>query len=91
MSNSLQLYGLSPARFLCPLDSQGKDTGVRCHPLLQGNLPDPRIESTSPAATALQADYFTVEPLGNPQTDRVLYINYMYLNKSERKNMVVNP
>ena len=91
MSDSLQLYGLQPARFLCPLDSPGKDTAVCCYPLLQGNLPDPGIEPTSPAATALQADYFTAEPLGNPQTERVFYINYMYLNKSERKNIVVNP
>ena len=91
MSDSLQLYGLYPDRFLCPLDSPGKDTAVCCYPLLQGNLPDPGIEPTSPAATALQADYFTAEPLGNPQTERVFYINYMYLNKSERKNIVVNP
>ena len=36
MSNFLQLYGLYPARLLCPWDSQGKNTGVDCHCLLQG-------------------------------------------------------
>ena len=31
--------GLWPARFLCPRDSLGKNTGVRCHFLLQGIFP----------------------------------------------------
>ena len=30
-----------PARLLCPWDSPGKNTGVGCHALLQGDLPDP--------------------------------------------------
>ena len=34
MSNSLQLHGLLPARFLCPWDFPGKNTGVGCHLLL---------------------------------------------------------
>ena len=36
VSNSLWAYGLSPARFLCPWDSPGKNTEVGCHFLLQG-------------------------------------------------------
>ena len=36
LSNSLWPYGLQPARFLCPRDSPGKNTGVDCHALLQG-------------------------------------------------------
>ena len=39
MSNSLQPYELQPARLLCPWDSPGKNTGVGCHVLLQGNFP----------------------------------------------------
>ena len=39
MSNFLQLYGLYPARLLCPWDSQGKNTGVGCHFILQGIFP----------------------------------------------------
>ena len=39
MSNSLRLYGLQPARILCPWDSLGKDTGVGCHAFLQGIFP----------------------------------------------------
>ena len=34
MSNSLQLHGLLPARFLCPWDFPGKNTAVGCHFLL---------------------------------------------------------
>ena len=29
----------TPARFLCPWDSSGKNTGVGCHFLLQGIFP----------------------------------------------------
>ena len=36
MSDSLQPFGLLPARLLCPWDSSGKNTGVGCHALLQG-------------------------------------------------------
>ena len=33
-----------PTRFLCPWASPGKNIGVGCHALLQGNLPNPGIE-----------------------------------------------
>jgi len=36
MSESLQPYGLQPARLLCPWNFPGKNTGVSCHFLLQG-------------------------------------------------------
>ena len=36
VSDSLQPYGLQPARLLCPWDSPGKNTGAGCHALLQG-------------------------------------------------------
>ena len=39
VSDSLQPYGLVPARLLCPGDSLGKNTGVGCHALLQGIFP----------------------------------------------------
>ena len=38
-SNYLWLYGLQPARLLCPWDSPGKNTGVGHHALLQGIFP----------------------------------------------------
>ena len=36
MSDSLWPHGLQPGRLLCPWNSPGKNTGVRCHSLLQG-------------------------------------------------------
>ena len=39
VSNSVQPYGLEPARLLCPWDSPGKNTGVGCHFLLHGIFP----------------------------------------------------
>ena len=44
VSNSLQPSGLQLARLFCPQDSPGKNTGVGCHFLLQGDLPDPGME-----------------------------------------------
>ena len=38
-------------RLLCPWDSPGKHTGVGCHFLLQGNLPNPGVQPASPALT----------------------------------------
>ena len=51
----------SPARLLCPWDSPGQKTGMGCHSLLQGNLPNPGIKSSSPT---LQADSLPSEPPG---------------------------
>ena len=39
MTNSLWAHGLYPTRLLCPWDSPGKNTKVRCHALLQGIFP----------------------------------------------------
>ena len=44
-------------------DSPGKNTGVGCHALLQGDLPDPGIKPGSPA---LQLDSLPSEPPGKP-------------------------
>ena len=37
--DSLRPCGLYPTRLLCPWDSPGKNSGVGCHFLLQGNFP----------------------------------------------------
>ena len=54
---------LQPTRLLCPWNSPGKNTGMGCHSLLQGDLPNPVLEPVSPA---LQADSLPSEPLGKP-------------------------
>ena len=51
----------SLTRLLCPRNSPGKNAGVGSQALLQGNLPDPGIELSSPA---LQADSLLSEPPG---------------------------
>ena len=45
VSNSLRPYGLQPARLIWPRDSPGKNTGMGCHSLPQGDLPNPGIQS----------------------------------------------
>ena len=55
----LQPYGLRPTRLLCPWDSPGKNTGVGCHALLQGDLPHPGIEPASLMSPALAGGFFT--------------------------------
>ena len=47
-----------------------KNTGMGCHFLLQGNLPDPGIKPMFPA---LAGRFFTTEPLGE------LHVHNFYL------------
>ena len=58
VSDSVRPYGLQPTRLLCPWDTAGKNTGVGCHALLQGNLPDPGIEPASLTSPALASEFF---------------------------------
>ena len=51
-------------------DSPGKNTGVGCHALLQGNLPNPGIKSRSPT---LQADSLPSAPPGKPFLCNIFY------------------
>ena len=39
VSDSVQPYGLQPARLLSSWDSSGNNTGVGCHALFQGIFP----------------------------------------------------
>ena len=58
MSDSLWPYGLQPTRLLCSWDSPGKNTGVGCHFLLQGDLPDPGMEPVSLTSPALAGWFY---------------------------------
>ena len=65
--DSLQPYGLWPARFLCPWDSPGKNTRVGCHALLQGIFP---IQGLNPRLLHLlhwQAGSLPLAPPGKPR------------------------
>ena len=63
VSDTLQPHGLQPIRLFFPWDFPGKSTGVGCHFLLQGDLPDPGIE---PASPALAGRFFITVPPGKP-------------------------
>ena len=62
-SNSVQHYGLQPARLLCPRDSLGRNTRVGCHALTPGDLPNPGIQPGSPV---LQAESLPLSHQGGP-------------------------
>ena len=55
---------MEPAKLLCPWDFSGKNTGAGLPFPSPGDLPNPRIEPTSPALTGR---FFTTEPPGNPK------------------------
>ena len=54
----------SPPGSSCPWDFLGKNTGVGCHALLQGDLPNPGIE---PASLALLVDSLPLSHQGSPK------------------------
>ena len=66
VSDSLQPHGRYPARLLCPWDFPGKNTGVGCHFLTPGDLPDPEIKPTPPAVSCVIGGFFTTELPGKP-------------------------
>ena len=64
LSDSLWPHGLSPARFLCPQSSPGKNAREGGHSLLQGGLPDPGIEPVSLTSPALAGGFFITSAAG---------------------------
>ena len=46
-------------------DSPDKNTGVACHALLQGDLPDPGIKPASPDTLVLQANSLPLSHRGS--------------------------
>ena len=75
MSNSLWPHGLQLASLLYPWYSPGKNTGVGCHALLQGSLPNPGIEPRSPI---LQADSY----YPNHQRSPILSVQSVQFSRS---------
>ena len=64
VSDSLQHHEPWPAKFLCPWDFPGKNTGVGCHFLLQGIFP---IQRSNSSLLPWQANLL---PLGSPNGTR---------------------
>ena len=52
----VRLCQWQPTRLLPPWDSPDKSTGVGCHFLLQGDLPDPGIKPTSSVCLVMQVN-----------------------------------
>ena len=62
MSDSVQPYGLQPARLLYLWDSLGKSTRVGCHALRQGSS-RPKDRTW---VSCIAGRFFTAEPPGKP-------------------------
>ena len=62
VSNSLQPYGLQPARLLCPWGFSKQEYWSELPFPSPGNLPDPGIEHASPA---LADGFFTTTPFND--------------------------
>ena len=71
--DSLQPYGLWPARFLCPWDSPGKNARVGCHALLQGIFP---IQGLNPSLLFLLHWEVGSLPLAPPGKLLAMYIDH---------------
>ena len=59
VSDSVRLYGLQPARLLCPWFSPGKNYWSGLPFSLPGHLPDPGTELVSLKPPALAGEFFT--------------------------------
>ena len=66
VSESLRPHGLEPSRFLCPWNFPGKNTGMGCHFLLQGSLPNWGTEPTSLESPAFAGDSLPLHHIGSP-------------------------
>ena len=88
MSNSLQPYGLQPARLLCPWDSLGNNTEVDCHALLYGIFPT--HEPASLTSPALAGRFFTTSATWEAQEWYTKVLEYhsvtSFIEKKIQKN-----
>ena len=73
VSDSLQPYGPKPARFLCPLDSPGRNTGVGCCDLFQGIFPTQGLNLCLLSPMHCQAGFLPQAPPGKP-----IYVPHLY-------------
>ena len=71
VSNSLRPQGLKPARFLCPWDSPGKNTGEGCHALLQGIFPTQGSKPGLPHCRQILSQLSYTREAPSPSNDNV--------------------
>ena len=70
-----------PLQAPCPGDSPGKNTGVGCHFLLQGDLPNPGSEPVSLMSPALAGKFFTASATWEAQVFSEYWRNHVNKNK----------
>ena len=88
MSKSLRPHGLGLARFFCPWDSPGKNNGVGCHFLLQGNFLSQGLSLCLLSLLHWQRDYL---PLVSPTTVSVFLLKYSIVQKIFPHILVIPP
>ena len=77
MTDSYREKNVITASHQAPLwNSPCKNTGVSCHSLAPGDLPDPKIKPESPAS---QADSLLSEPSRKPNIGTKSYANWIIL------------
>ena len=62
----VQLFGLQPAKLLCPCNFIGKNTGVGCHFLCQGIFPSQGLNLHLLCLLHWRQILYPLEPLGKP-------------------------
>ena len=72
MSDTLQAYGLKPARLLCPWDSPGKNTGVGSRSLLRGSS-QPRDQSWVSCTTGRFFSVWTTGTVLVPRMEKLSF------------------
>ena len=75
MSDSLRPHGLQPGRLLRPWNSPSKNTGLGCHALLRGDLPNPGIKPASLTSPALAGEFFTTGATWEAHTHTHIYLH----------------
>ena len=84
-SNSLQPYGLQPARLLCPRDFPGKNTGVGCRACLQGIFLTQGSNLCLSCLPALTGRFFTTSATWEAQPltyDPTIPLLHIYLEET---------
>ena len=88
VSDSLQLH--LAHQDPCPWNFLGKNSGVGCHSLLQGNLPTPGMEPGSLMSPALAGGFSTTAPPGNPffKPIKQMDLTYLIITSGARKILI---
>ena len=84
-------YGLQPPSLLCPWSSLGKNTGVGCHPHLQGIFPTQGLNPCLLCFLHWQAGSLPLAPPGKPKWMHIL--NLIRRNsrlKIQKSNLIIS-